>query len=81
MQVVKGRPYLVGANPFWQTRYLAMQKQILDLTERFQLPDVDFIMSLADSCKDWSEPPKSKDGKPERCTRNVRIFSSRMHLL
>lgn len=73
-QIIDGKPFLVGPNPSWQSRFRTMQKQILDVVTEHQIPDVDFIMSTGDSCRDWDQLPMSKDGNISRCERNVCPF-------
>ena len=72
LQVVNGTPYIAGLNPSWQSRFAQTQKQILDLTEKYTLPDVDIIMSAADACKNWDgEKPMQKNASFTPCDKNV----------
>ena len=72
LQVVNGTPYIAGLNPSWQSRFAQTQKQILDLTEKYTLPDVDIIMSAADACKNWDgEEPMQKNASSTPCDKNV----------
>ena len=73
MQVIDGMPYIVGPMSTFQTRNEATLRQILNLAIRNKLPDVDFIFSTTDPCRDMRDLPRSIDVNLTRCERNVSI--------
>ena len=66
-----GRLYIVGENPNFQSRARTVQLQLLRLQQRYHLPDVDFVLTTADSCLPVDGPVRSHDGNQTRCQRAV----------
>ena len=59
MQVINDTVYAVGQTCFCETRSRTLQLQIADLHSRYQLPDVDFVMTVRDRCKPADKPHRS----------------------
>lgn len=71
LQIIDGNPYVVGPEETYQTRNLATLRQLLNLAIQHKLPDVDFIISTTDECRDLHQPPRSTKGDDSTCDKNV----------
>ena len=56
LQIINGTVYLVGLTGNYQTRAQAYQAQLAELSQLFELPDVDFVLSTGDKCKPGEAP-------------------------
>lgn len=75
IQVVNGRLYVVGEIPNFQSRSRTAQLQLMELQRDYQLPDVDFILTTSDKCKEAEGPVRSHDGNQTRCQKLAPLFT------
>lgn len=45
-----------------------MQRQLAALQAKFELPDLDFVLTVADGCPQLNLPRQSHDGNTARCS-------------
>ena len=79
MQVINDTVYLVGQACICETKSRTLQLQIADLHSRYQLPDIDFVMTAKDRCKPADKPHRSFDGNTDRCQHLVPTSAELAH--
>ena len=72
LQIISGKVYVVPPSRVFQERPKPAQVQLAALALRFDLPDVDFMLSTTDICPTAQQPHPSHNISTEKCPGMVR---------
>ena len=72
LQIIGGQVYVVPPHRVFQERPKPAQVQLAALALRFDLPDVDFMLSTTDICPTAQQPHPSHNISTEMCPQLVR---------
>ena len=74
LQVKYNKLYVTPPDHIFQSRERTVLHQMIHLSQRYHLPDVDVVLVTDDFCPKKDYPHRSHDGEYDRCPRLVGLL-------